>query len=86
MVSRRAKTPKGRRFLEAREPKLVENTKTTMFIRGGRTSEIVTQALKDLVSNVLVNRNQIVAAKTLSANLAIVFCLVCLQETTFSTV
>ncbi|CAB3996792.1 ribosome production factor 2 homolog [Paramuricea clavata] len=45
---KRAKTHKGRRFLEAREPKLVENTKTTMFIRGGRTSEKVTQALKDL--------------------------------------
>ncbi len=51
LVFRRAKTHKGRRFLEAREPKLNENTKTTMFIRGGRTSEIVTQALKDLVSN-----------------------------------
>lgn len=51
LVFRRAKTPKGRRFLEAREPKLVENTKTTMFIRGGRTSETVTQALKDLVSD-----------------------------------
>ena len=49
---RQAKTHKGRRFLEAREPKLIENAKTTMFIRGGRTSEIVTQALKDLVSNV----------------------------------
>ncbi|XP_046849133.1 ribosome production factor 2 homolog [Xenia sp. Carnegie-2017] len=45
---KRAKTQKGRRFLIAREPKVVENAKTTMFIRGGKTSEIVTQALKDL--------------------------------------
>ena len=27
----------------------MENTKTAMFIRGGHTSETVTQALKDLV-------------------------------------
>ncbi|XP_028413519.1 ribosome production factor 2 homolog [Dendronephthya gigantea] len=45
---KRAKTHKGRRLLDAKEPKLVENSKTTMFIRGGRTSETVTQALKDL--------------------------------------
>lgn len=50
LVLRRAKTHKGRRLLDAKEPKLVENSKTTMFIRGGRTSETVTQALKDLVS------------------------------------
>lgn len=47
---RRAKTHKGKRYLDKKEAKLVENTKTTMFIRGGRTSEIVTQSLKDLVS------------------------------------
>ena len=36
--------------MEHREPKNVENTKTALFLRGGKTSEVVTNALKDLVS------------------------------------
>ena len=35
--------------MEKREAKVVENTKTAIFIRGGHTSEVVTEALKDLV-------------------------------------
>jgi len=42
------KTQKGRRFLANREGKLEENTKRVMLIRGGKTSETVTQALKDI--------------------------------------
>lgn len=42
------KTQKGRRFLAKREGKLEENTKRVMLIRGGKTSETVTQALKDI--------------------------------------
>ena len=40
-----------KRALEARAPKLIENTKSALFIRGGHTSTIVTQALKDVVSD-----------------------------------
>ncbi|XP_002163952.2 ribosome production factor 2 homolog isoform X1 [Hydra vulgaris] len=42
------KTQRGKRFLLQREAKLEENTKKVMLIRGGRTSEIVTQAMKDI--------------------------------------
>ena len=49
-IIRRPKTHRGKRAVEQRAPKDVENTKTAVFIRGGRTSETVTQALKDLVS------------------------------------
>ena len=47
---RRPKTHRGKRAIEQRAPKDLENTKTALFIRGGRTSETVTQAMKDLVS------------------------------------
>lgn len=46
----KAKTQRGKRAIESRAGKVVENTKTAMFIRGGKTSEVVTQAMKDLVS------------------------------------
>ncbi|CAI8048707.1 Ribosome production factor 2 homolog, partial [Geodia barretti] len=42
------KTQRAKRALETKAPKLVENTKSALFIRGGHTSETVTQALKDL--------------------------------------
>ena len=50
LLNRRPKTQRGKRTLEQRAPKNVENTKTALFIRGGRTSELVTQVMKDLVS------------------------------------
>ena len=53
-LNRRPKTQRGKRALEERAPKVVENTKTALFLRGGRTSEMVTQAMKDLVS---IHRN-----------------------------
>lgn len=42
------KTQRSKRALEKREPKLIENDKSAMFIKGGHTSEVVSQALKDL--------------------------------------
>ncbi|XP_074655618.1 ribosome production factor 2 homolog [Tubulanus polymorphus] len=39
-----------KRALEKRAPKIIENTKQAMFIKGGHTSEIVTLALKELYS------------------------------------
>ncbi|XP_067950842.1 ribosome production factor 2 homolog [Watersipora subatra] len=44
------KTQQGRRALELREPKIVENNKKTMVMRGGKTSESINNALKDLYS------------------------------------
>ncbi|CAD7929587.1 unnamed protein product [Amoebophrya sp. A120] len=43
-----AKTHRGRRELKAREPKVVENAKTTLLIRGQRTKEELHQVLKDM--------------------------------------
>ncbi|KAL3881946.1 hypothetical protein ACJMK2_028329 [Sinanodonta woodiana] len=42
------KTQRGKRFLQNREPKIHENTKTATFIKGGNTSETITQILKEL--------------------------------------
>ncbi|XP_002737014.1 ribosome production factor 2 homolog, partial [Saccoglossus kowalevskii] len=41
------RTQRAKRALEQRAPKLVENTKKALFIKGGNTSEIVTQILRD---------------------------------------
>lgn len=46
---RQAKTQKGRRFLADRAPKVIENTKNTLFIRGQKTSNDVSQWLNDVV-------------------------------------
>lgn len=42
------KTKRSKRFLESRAPKLSEDLKSAMIMRGGNTSETVTQALKDM--------------------------------------
>lgn len=65
-LANRAKKPttqRGRRYVEQRAPKLVENDKSTIFVRGGHTSEVITTCLKDLfqlkksVGMCLKNRN-----------------------------
>ena len=43
------KTQRVKRELAKREPKIHENDKKPMFIKGGHTSEKVTQTLKELV-------------------------------------
>ncbi|KAH3735912.1 ribosome production factor 2 homolog [Dreissena polymorpha] len=42
------KTQRGKRFLESREPKIFENCKQCMFVKGGNTSQTVSQLLKEL--------------------------------------
>jgi len=42
------KTQRGRRALEKKEPKIHENSKTTLFFKGGNTSQTVTQVMKEL--------------------------------------
>ena len=46
--ARRAKTARGRRILAKREPKLVENPRTALIVRGQKTSAIVNSCLTDL--------------------------------------
>ena len=47
---RKPKTKRGKRFLENRAPKVVENTKQALFVKGGRTNEIITRSLKEFVN------------------------------------
>ena len=49
IISRKPKTKRGKRALEEREAKINENTKTALFLRGTKTSEVVSQAMKDFV-------------------------------------
>ncbi|KAG5443277.1 Ribosome production factor 2 [Clonorchis sinensis] len=42
------KTHKGRKILEARAPKIVENDKSTLILKGGHTSQLVNDFLNDL--------------------------------------
>ncbi|KAF3844235.1 hypothetical protein F7725_013576 [Dissostichus mawsoni] len=44
------KTKRSKRFLDKRAPKLTEDVKTTMIMKGGNASQTVTQALKDIYS------------------------------------
>ncbi|XP_071997883.1 ribosome production factor 2 homolog [Engystomops pustulosus] len=44
------KTRRAKRFLQHREPKLTENDKCAMFLKGGNANNTVTKALKDLHS------------------------------------
>ena len=45
-----AKTKRGARILKSREPLLVENDKKVLIIKGGRTSQVINNALKDITS------------------------------------
>uniref|UniRef100_A0A3B4FUH7 Uncharacterized protein n=1 Tax=Pundamilia nyererei TaxID=303518 RepID=A0A3B4FUH7_9CICH len=45
------KTKRSKRFLESRAPKLTEDVKSAMIMKGGNTSQTITQALKDIVSH-----------------------------------
>jgi len=47
---RKPKNARAKRALAAREPQLVENEKTAIFVRGEKVSESVRDAMKDLVS------------------------------------
>ena len=51
---RKPKTQKGKRILEKREAKIIEDVKSTIIIRGGRTSDIVTDALKNIVGHISI--------------------------------
>lgn len=58
-IIRKAKTKRSKRFLESRAPKLTEDVKSAMIMKGGNTSQTITQALKDIVSNVEDNYQHI---------------------------
>ena len=43
------KNQRSKRALEKRGPKLIENPKRAMFVRGGRISQTITNVMTDLV-------------------------------------
>jgi ribosome production factor 2 len=45
---RKPKTRRGKKFLEARAPKVTENDKTTLLLKGGKTTEMLTDFLTDI--------------------------------------
>lgn len=48
MFKHKAKTHKGRKILEAREPQLFEGAKRSIFMRGKKTSQKVLDLMRDL--------------------------------------
>ena len=44
----RAKNARQKRKLEHEAPKVVENTKSTIFIKGGNVSDVIINVFKDL--------------------------------------
>lgn len=47
-ISKKPRTHKGKKYLESREPKLYENPKRSMLIKGNKTSQAVLSLLRDI--------------------------------------
>ncbi|MED6243628.1 rRNA-binding ribosome biosynthesis protein rpf2 [Ataeniobius toweri] len=58
------KTKRSKRFLESRAPKLIEDVRSTMIMKGGNTSQTITTALKDIYS--LKKPNAVLYKKSVS--------------------
>jgi ribosome production factor 2 len=52
LENKKAKTHKGRKHLDEYLPKLVEGPRKTLFIKGNKTSEVVTKAMHNLVISI----------------------------------
>lgn len=59
------KTARGKRALEKREPKVVEDVKNAVFMKAANCSQVVSDVMKDLVSltcamtrSVLITNNE----------------------------
>ena len=63
----KTKTQKGKRALEEREPKAVENTKTALFVRGTNCSDRVMKCMK---GEIIIILYILVTCNTLSADLS----------------
>ena len=50
LFKRKAKTQKGKKFLAKKEGQLEEGPKLTLFLRGNKTNETVSNFMKDIVS------------------------------------
>jgi ribosome production factor 2 len=47
-ILKKAKTRRGKKFLESRAPKITENDKTTLLLKGGRANEKLQDFLADI--------------------------------------
>lgn len=47
-ILKKSKTHKGRKIMEDREPKLYENPKKSILLKGTKTSQMVQDLIKDL--------------------------------------
>lgn len=47
-INKKAKTHKGRKILESKEAKVVENTKTAIFLRGNKISSTISSLISEL--------------------------------------
>ena len=47
-IRKKAKTHKGKKFLEEREPKLDENLKSAIFVKGKKSSQVINNLLREL--------------------------------------
>jgi ribosome production factor 2 len=47
-IFKKAKTRRGKKFLQNRAPKITENDKTALLLKGGKTNEILTKFLADI--------------------------------------
>jgi len=47
-IAKETKTHKGRKIMEKRQPKLIENNKRSFFIKGHKSSETLNVLLKEL--------------------------------------
>uniref|UniRef100_A0A674MBN0 Ribosome production factor 2 homolog n=1 Tax=Takifugu rubripes TaxID=31033 RepID=A0A674MBN0_TAKRU len=54
LFKKNPKTKRSKRFLESRAPKLVEDGKSAMIMKGGNTSQLISNVLKDIVSKPIV--------------------------------
>ena len=57
-IKKPAKTHKGRKILERRAPRLVENTKKSVFMKGKKSSEVINTLMRELHTRLLLHRSQ----------------------------
>lgn len=48
LLIKKSKSHKGRKILENRAPKVIENPKTAIFVKGNKSSHTVNQIMKEL--------------------------------------
>jgi hypothetical protein len=53
-LTRKPKNARSKRALDARQPKEVEDARTTIFVKGTHTGEVLNSVMRELVSVIIV--------------------------------